>query len=214
MLTKDYKLMKNSNQQRPLQGFTLIELLVVMLIIITLAGITLGALVGANKGADRRVTTALLGELEAGLSRYEVDFGHYPISPVEGVTGEDAATRDSEGRLGAEILYQHLSGDFDLDDDGEKDADQKAYVRGLTWAENRPKKSKKSKPSPYSEGNARIIVDPYDAAIRYLAEKPVKRDKLTINPDYDLWSTAGSSVQEIGEEGVQERYITNWTSSN
>lgn len=169
---------------------------------------TIGALPGIQARLDRQSVEVFLAELGSGLSSYETDYGHYPISPINGVTGTDPTTRDAEGMAGSSILYKELSGDFD--ENGEFDVDQEVYVKGLTFLENVNRKNNQRVIGSPS-GSGYTIVDTFNSPIRYLAEKPNKVDKNTINSSYDLWSIAGTDPSKATEEKVRNKYITNYS---
>ncbi|MDF1816792.1 MAG: prepilin-type N-terminal cleavage/methylation domain-containing protein, partial [Verrucomicrobiales bacterium] len=102
--------MKSSFQR----GFSLTELLVVIVIIVVLAGFTIGALPGIQMRINRAKVEAFLEEIQSGLSRYQIDYGNYPLNPESGgVQSAELSYRDSVGQEGSRILYKHLSGDFD-----------------------------------------------------------------------------------------------------
>ena len=188
-------------------GFSLTELLVVIVIIIILAGFTIGALPGIQARINRAKVEAFLEEIQSGLSRYQIEYGNYPLSPEGGVTSDDPSYRDSTGILGAAILYKHLSGDYD--EDGIVDEDEVVYVQRLGGKANQDSKDKRVIGVPGADGY--MIIDAFNSPIRYLAEKPNKRDKLTMNPDYDLWSIVDTDPTRVTEEGMSDKYITNWT---
>lgn len=195
------------------KGFSLTELLVVIVIIVVLAGFTIGALPGIQSRINRAKVEAFLEEIQAGLSRYEIDYGNYPLNPEGGVSSDDASYRDSEGQIGAQVLYKHLSGDFD--EDGEIDDKETIYVNNLGGKANEASKDKRVIYNP--QGTGYIIVDSYNSPIRYLADPPRRIQngkevaKKTINPTYDIWSILDTNPSRAGDEEVQMRYITNWT---
>ena len=62
--------------------FTLVELMAVMVIIIVLAGITIGGIMFATGKADKAKTISKMTEFEAALEAYKNDYGIYPIYPT------------------------------------------------------------------------------------------------------------------------------------
>lgn len=217
-----------STQSR--NGFTLIELLAVILIIVLLAGMTIAALPGIQSRINRSSVETFLAELEAALSRYQLDNGIYPVN-VPG--GESADARETVGREGSKLLYRHLSGDWDSDgllyvsggSDIERDPDDEKmpiYFEKLNWGANYDAKLRKSlpkdlnlenwNPNTSARSNVEIeVVDSFNSAIRYLAHKPNTKDKLTKNPTYDIWSIVGTDPTRANEFEVQAQYITNWS---
>lgn len=63
--------------------FTLVELLAVMVVIIVLAGITVGGIMFATGKADSAKTVSRMTEFEAALEEYKNDYGVYPIYPTD-----------------------------------------------------------------------------------------------------------------------------------
>ena len=206
--------MRKPHRNRREHGFTLIELMVVILIIILLSAITIGALPGIQNKINRGRVEAFLAELGAGLDRYEIDNGMFPVNEP---TGSDLQGREETGVRGAAILYQHLSGDYDMDGElfepnGDRDPgdeDLKIYVEKLDGKYNENAKDKRSIGDPNGVGY--ILIDSYTSPIRYLAEKPNKKDKLTKNPTYDIWSIVDTDPSNASDFKTQSKYITNWT---
>lgn len=71
--------------RRNSKGFTLIEILVVIMIIMTLAGLVVGAAQKARERATKAKAQATIASLEVALSMYEVDYGDYPEGPMSNV---------------------------------------------------------------------------------------------------------------------------------
>lgn len=194
-------------------GFSLTELLVVIVIIIVLAGFTIGALPGIQNRINRARVEAFLGELSSGLSRYQVEYGNYPLSPKGGVSSDDLSYRDTEGLNGSGVLYKNLSGDRDLD--GEVDENEVIYVQNLGGKANENSKNKRSIGDP--NGSGYLVIDSFNSPIRYLADPPRRIrngkeiPKLTINPDFDLWSIVDTDPSKANDPQVQLEYVTNWT---
>jgi prepilin-type N-terminal cleavage/methylation domain-containing protein len=193
------QMMKKINQK----GFSLTELLVVIVIIIVLAGFTIGALPGIYSRINRSNTEVFIEELESGISRYQIEYGNYPLNEP---SGNDPQARETSGVLGASILYKALSGDSD--DDGEVNENEKVFVDKLAGKYNLTLKTKRTIGNP--SGGGYLIVDPFNSPIRYLAEKPNKQGKkLTMNPTYDIWSIVDTNPGDLSEKN-QSKYITNW----
>jgi len=185
------------------RGFSLTELLVVIVIIIVLAGFTIGALPGIYSRINRANTEVFIEELESGLSRYQIEYGNYPLNEP---SGRDPQARESSGSLGAAILYKALSGD--PDGDGDINENEKVFVDRLAGRYNLTLKTKRTITDP--GGNGFVIIDPFNSPIRYLAEKPNKKgEKLTMNPTYDIWSIVDTNPGDLSDKN-QSKYITNW----
>ncbi len=76
--------MKNLDSPRPGSrgAFTLIELLTVIAIIAILAAMLLPALATAKKNANIKRAQAEMAQLANAISRYESDYGRYPVGPA------------------------------------------------------------------------------------------------------------------------------------
>ena len=154
-----------------------------------------------------------LAELEAGLDRFEIDNGYYPENPP---TGSDPVSRDKDGLRGSAILYEYLSGDKNLDGkvfdtEGKRDPGDEQwpiYVRKLDWESNQDLKEKRVVKNP--DGPGYLVIDPYGKPVRYLAEPVLKREKLTRNPTYDIWSIEKTKPSQADDPKTRIKYITNW----
>jgi len=62
------------------RSFTLIELMVVVAVIAILAGLVLGGVGAVRQRAARGQAKAEVAAIEAGLARYQMDFGQYPVA--------------------------------------------------------------------------------------------------------------------------------------
>ena len=153
---------------------------------------------------QQKRTIALLAEIEGGLDDYKLDHGTFPINPAE--NREEAAIK------GAQILYQYLSGDFDLDGEFDHhDPDAKIYVDSLDF-----KSSQRANIGTVGigeDGNY-MAIDSYGNPIRYLCDPPNrvvggKQELRTWNPTYDMWSTGKVSPRDDPDE-AREKWITNW----
>lgn len=174
-------------------GFTLMELLIVISLIAVLAAMVMAAMPGIINKVKRDEARLGVKELTAGLSSYKLDNGWFPIqldTPEEG----------------GFVLYQHLSGDFDMD--GVLDPvnnDSKIYVKGIDW--NTAKNESRQRVGKM--GTRFTLVDPFGSPIRYLCEPPGQKNKTTRNPTYDIWSLGGA---EPGSTSIKDQanWITNW----
>ncbi|MDF1859522.1 MAG: prepilin-type N-terminal cleavage/methylation domain-containing protein [Verrucomicrobiales bacterium] len=192
-------------QHRKTAGFSMIELMTVIAIMILLAGILLASLPGIQSKVNRNRVEQFMAELKGGLSTYQLDNGIYPQNVPSGNTQSD---RDTAGLEGSKILYKELSGDRDLDGEVDMAANEKVYVQRLSYEENKNSKN----PRSTAIGGDFQVVDSYGDPIRYLAQPPniVEKDRLTFNPDYDLWSIAGSDPTDMASQAA---HITNWQSN-
>ncbi len=183
----------------------MVELMTVVGIMVILAGLLMASLPGIQARVSRQNVETFIGELESGLSVYQVDNGIYPQNPPSG-------DRDDSGVEGSHVLYKHLSGDWNLD--GEVDSklsgsqeDEKVYVQRLTLAENQDSKS----PRSTDIGGRLRVVDAFGNPIRYIAEppnlSPSERNAEMKNPTYDIWSIADADPDDPADIA---KYITNW----
>ena len=75
--------MNHAKPQRHPRGFTLIELLTVIPIIAILIGLLLPVLAIAKKKARESGTRATIHNLKISLNNYQLDYGKFPIDPLE-----------------------------------------------------------------------------------------------------------------------------------
>lgn len=179
----------------------MVELMVVVAIMVILAGLLIASLPGIQSRINRNKVEAFLSELQAGLSKYQVEHGIYPLN-------EPSGDRDRAGVQGAAVLYKHLSGDYDLDGEVDFEKNEKVYVTKLDWASNREGKE----PRSTAIGGEYMVIDSYGQPVRYLAQPPnlppgTKRE--TYNPTYDLWSITDADPDSSEDEA---KYISNWSS--
>ncbi len=190
--------MNTENSQRNRwgqRGFTLMELLIVISLIAVLAGMVLAAMPAIINKVKRDQAKLAVKELTAGLSSYKLDNGWYPINRTDPVQG-------------AFVLYQYLSGDFDID--GNLDpatSDTKIYVPGIDWNTSKSQ----SQQRVGEVGGKYALVDPFGSPIRYLCEPPGVKDKnrKTRNPTYDIWSLGGSDANATNTK-ARSNWLTNW----
>ncbi len=183
--------MNVSFSSRRSRGFSMVELMVVIGVIVILAGLLIGSLPGIQARVNRNKVEAFLAELEAGLSKYQIDHGIYPLN-------EPTGNRDTAGVEGAKVLYKHLSGDFNGDGEVDFDKNEKVYVPRLDYFSNRESKEARST----NIGGDFMVIDSFGDPVRYLAQPPnlQGRKRETRNPTYDLWSIAGSDPRNAEDE--------------
>jgi prepilin-type N-terminal cleavage/methylation domain-containing protein len=212
--------MARPTRGRATAGFTIIELLIVMAIILVLTALIL-ATSGyvQNKGARSRAE-AEIAALSAALESYKADNGIYPSN-----TSTDALKPNSQGdpaayKAASLFLYKELSGDHDANrtvDSADKSIDSSgvAITPPLTAL---PKTYFQFKPTnllPSSSAAAvTAISDPFGNSYGYSTVKstnPAGTDGY--NPTFDLWSTAGISVNPPtppATDTVTPRWVKNW----
>jgi len=181
-----------TSQPRFAKGFTLLELLVVIVIILILAGITIGSLkfVTAKQNNEKCKTDIKL--LETGLEAYKMDYGTYPI----------------EVGSGSQSLFDALYWDTDMDGSPiAADVTQKIYVSELDPNNTKAKWT-------MAQGGSFRIIDPWLADYNY--RRGIGADGKTPNPDaknadFDLWSAGPDGVFTPSGSAVTDRdNITNW----
>ena len=173
-----------------------------------------GAIGSPHHNVKRSQTEAFLAELQSGLDRYQIDNGHYPLNPPSGTAPR---AREEDGLVGASILYRHLSGDFDedgvlFDASGNRDPGDREmtiYVERLDGSFNEDATQRRVIADPRGKGY--LLIDPYKSPIHYLAEEPDKREKLTKNPTYDIWSIVNTDPGRVDDPDVRAQYVTNWS---
>ena len=192
------------------------ELLVVITLVAILAGMVIAAMPGILQGIKRKQVATFMAELEAGLEDYNIDHGLYPLNPKNG-SGGGNLPGDEVAVEGAVVLYRHLSGDYDMDQEGIVDDDTKVYVDRLNNWSNRADSGGRKPPVersvPFGEGYA--VVDPLGGPVRYLAYPPglPPDQKPTRNPTYDIWSLGGAS-SDSPDFSDEAKWITNWGNGN
>lgn len=185
---------------RRVRAFSMVELMVVVGIMVILAGILIASLPGIQNRINRGKVEAFMAELEAGLSKYQLDNGIYPQN-------EPSGDRDKSGLEGASVLYKHLSGDFDLNGEVDFANNEKIYVQKLDYFTNRESREPRSSVI----GGDYMVIDSYGNPIRYLCQPPnlpKGTNRETRNPTYDLWSITDADPSDPESEA---KYITNWS---
>ncbi len=178
----------------------MVELMVVVGIMVILAGFLIAALPGIQSRINRGKAEAFLAELEAGLSKYQLENGIYPIN-------EPAGDRDQSGVQGASVLYKHLSGDFDLNGEVDFEKNEKVYVPRLDYFSNREARE----PRSTVIGGEYMVIDSYSNPVRYLAQAPnlpAGKKRETRNPTFDIWSITDA---DPGDTQAEAKYINNWS---
>ena len=175
---------------RLIRSFTLIELMVVVAIIGVLAGLVLGG-AGAVRGrAARGQAKAEIAAIEAGLARYQMDFGGYPVAGT--ATGTNYNPSPSSYTSAGQALFTNLWGTnkFNTGSGG-----RKAYIS--------------VKPSMVNTSSASTtadyFIDPWGYAYGYYWSGT---NSLYGGAAPDVWSTGGQS----GGTGQTNpaKWITSW----
>lgn len=174
---------------RNAKSFTLIELMTVVAIIAILAGLVLGGAGAVRQRASRGQAKAEIAAIEAGLVRYQMDFGGYPVPSnniqVEGnVYGAKPTDYASAGRT----LFASLWGSSTYSN---TTPGQKQYLN--------------VKPSMVNSDGQNRFVDPWGNTYGYYW---TGSNSVFGGGVPDVWSTAG----QMGTTGQTNRlkWITSW----
>lgn len=167
-------------------GFTLVEVMVVIMIIMILAGLTIGGLQFVNAKRDNNKAEIQINLLSRGIEEYKLDNGDYP--------GDENAG-NSDGSTQTNMLFKALYYDgLIAGDDGTASiylADLDPENDSQKWIEGSGASSK--------------IIDPWKAEFRY------RRGSDALNPDYDLWSMGKDGVTAgNGTDGKDKDDIANF----
>ena len=172
-----------------IRSFTLIELMVVVAIIAVLAGLVLGG-AGAVRGrAARGQAKAEIAAIEAGLVRYQMDFGGYPV-PVTGISisGNSYAANPSTYTTAGQTLFTNLWG-----------------AANYATTTGGGKQYLNVKPSMVNTSGVNYFIDPWGYAYGYYWSGT---SSLYGGAAPDVWSTGGQS----GGTGQtnQAKWIKSW----
>jgi prepilin-type N-terminal cleavage/methylation domain-containing protein len=178
---------------RQICSFTLVELLVVISIIAILAGLVLGGAGAVRQRASRGQAKAEIAAIEAGLARYQMDFGTYPVASNISAGPNGYGIRPSDNSyIGANqagnILFTNLWG-------------------AATYATNTGgrKQYLNVKPSMVNTSGVNYFVDPWRYAYGYYWSGT---NSLYGGAVPDVWSTGGQDG--TGTRTNRAKWITSW----
>ncbi len=164
-------------------GYTLVEVMVVIMIIMILAGLSIGGLQFVNARRDNNKAEIQINLLSRGIEEYKLDNGDYPGD--ENAGGLDGSTQTN-------MLFKALYYDGLLAGD---DGTASIYLADLDPENDSQKWIEGS-------GASSKIIDPWKAEFRY------RRGSDALNPDYDLWSmgkdglTAGNGADDKDKDDI------------
>lgn len=164
--------------QRP-GGFSLMELLVVIVIIVILAGLTVGGYKFVSERQAKEKAKVQLGLLQVAIEDFHSETGMYP---GEERTDRDAWTED--GKTGTKVLTKYLF---------PTSRSEKVYLVELD-----PDNDQQG----WREGA--LIVDPWGNPYRYRANRPLPNGRVRVyaaNPGYDIWSSGPDGESETSANG-------------
>jgi len=180
--------MKMKMKTRSTRSFTLIELMVVVAVIGILAGLVLGGAGAVRQRAARGQAQAEVSAIEAGLARYQMDFGEYPVA-----TGAGSGTNYSPNPLNyandGRVLFASLWG-----------------AATYATATSARKQYLSVKPSMVmTSGVTNYFIDPWGYAYGYYWSGS---SSIRGGGAPDVWSTGGQTGS--GTQTNQERWIRSW----
>ena len=111
--------------------FTLVELLAVMVVIIVLAGITVGGVMFATGRADKANTISKMTAFEAALEAYKNDYGVYPIYPTDNKAAGERNYAGCELNLADDAWAKFMNRTKNKKDRPYIDADDAEYKDGF-----------------------------------------------------------------------------------
>ena len=169
-------------------SFTLVELMVVVAVIGVLAGLVLGGAGAVRTRAARGQAQAEVSAIEAGLARYQMDFGEYPVA-----TGAGSGTNYSPNPLNytndGRVLFASLWG-----------------AATYATATSARKQYLSVKPSMVmTSGVTNYFIDPWGYAYGYSwsGNRSFRGGAVP-----DVWSTGGQSG--VGNQTNRSKWITSW----
>jgi prepilin-type N-terminal cleavage/methylation domain-containing protein len=171
------------------RSFTLIELMAVVAVIAILAGLVLGGAGAVRQRAARGQAKAEVAAIEAGLSRYQMDFGAYPAA-TNITTGNNEYNHYSTSSYPAagQTLFTNLWG-------------------AATYATNTSggKQYLNVKPSMVNTSGVNYFIDPWGYAYGYYWSGT---SSLNGGAVPDVWSTGGQTG--TGTQTNRAKWITSW----
>jgi len=170
-----------------LRSFTLVELMVVVAVIGILAGLVLGGAGAVRQRAARGQAKAEVSAIEAGLARYQIDFGSYPSSTGISPSGANYPASPSGYSTAGQVLFTNLWG-------------------AATYATPSGGKQYLSvKPSMVNTSGVNYFIDPWGYAYGYYWSGS---SSLYGGAVPDIWSTGGQSG--TGTQTNRAKWITSW----
>jgi prepilin-type N-terminal cleavage/methylation domain-containing protein len=174
-------------------SFTLIELMAVVAIIGILAGLVLGGAGAVRSRAARGQAKAEIAAIEAGLARYQMDFGAYPTAINISTNGGAYALNPTASQYigsgnAGQILFTNLWGATNYSD---TTAGRKQYLN--------------VKPSMVNTSGVNYFIDPWGYAYGYYWDG-VK--SLNGGAVPDVWSTGGQTGS--GTQTNRAKWISSW----
>ena len=172
-----------------IRSFTLVELMAVVAIIGILAGLVLGGAGVVRQRAARGQAKAEIAAIEAGLARYHMDFGAYPVPSINiSISSNNYAANPNTYANAGQTLFTNLWG---------------AATYATTTGGG--KQYLNVKPSMVNTSGVNYFIDPWGYAYGYYWSGT---NSLYGGAVPDIWSTGGQSG--TGTQTNQEKWITSW----
>jgi len=174
---------------RSTRSFTLVELMAVVAIIAILAGLILGGAGAVRQRAARGQAKAEIAAIEAGLARYQMDFGAYPTA-TNIATGDNQYGQYSTSTYPAagQTLFTNLWG-----------------AVSYTTTTGGGKQYLNVKPSMVNTSGVNYFIDPWGYAYGYYWSGT---NSLFGGAVPDVWSTGGQAG--TGTQTNRAKWITSW----
>ena len=177
-----------------IRSFTLIELMVVVAIIAVLAGLVLGGAGAVRSRAARGQAKAEIAAIEAGLARYQMDFGGYPVPTNNIATNQGIYARNPSSYVSpGQALFTNLWGTNKFN---ASPGERKAYISVRPSMVNT---------SSTSTNLPDYFIDPWGNAYGYFWNGS---GSLFGGAVPDVWSTGGQNGS--GSQTNEKKWITSW----
>jgi len=171
-----------------LRSFTLIELMAVVAVIAILAGLVLGGAGAVRARAARGQAKTEIAAIEAGLGRYQMDFGSYPNSSGITPTGTNYPATPSSYNTAGQALFTNLWGATNY---AATTTTRRQYLN--------------VKPSMVNTSGVNYFIDPWGYAYGYYWSGS---SSLYGGAVPDVWSTGGQAG--TGTQTNRAKWITSW----
>ena len=171
-------------------SFTLVELMAVVAVIAILAGLVLGGAGAVRQRAARGQAKAEIAAIEAGLGRYQMDFGAYPTAINITTSGNQYGQYStSTYPTAGQALFTNLWG---------------AATYAATTTTRRQYLN--VKPSMVNTSGVNYFIDPWGYAYGYYWSGT---NSLFGGAVPDVWSTGGQSGATASQQNTN-KWVTSW----
>jgi len=179
---------------RSTRSFTLVELMAVVAVIAILAGLVLGGAGAVRQRAARGQAKAEVSAIEAGLARYQMDFGVFPTATNISTNGgayapSPTASAYVASRNAGEILFTNLWGASNY---VSTTAGRRQYLN--------------VKPSMVNTSGVNYFIDPWGYAYGYYWNGTRSLFGAAVP---DVWSTGGQSGANAAQQNTN-KWVSSW----